>query len=165
MTNADHDHDDDYDDDADPGLGQEVEPASKPAVWGLVVMSAVFGLIGLATGFATVLGVTATAAGGDDTSGFGPMIVTAVSSLVLGLLLVAGAVLLWRAHRSSRVVISAAITLLTLSSLARMTLDSVTFISVIGTALSLLALVVMGYLLTSDDVRKHVDEGIPLRLR
>ena len=29
----------------------------------------------------------------------------------------------------------------------------------------ILAVVVMGYLLTSDDVRKHVGDGVPLRLR
>lgn len=157
MTNVDDDDIAEFD--------RSSEPNSRPAVWGLVAMSAAFGLIGLATGFATVLGVTATAAGGDDTSGFGPMVVTAVSSLILGLLLVGGAVLLWRAQKSSRVVISAAVTLLALSSVARMVLDTVTFISVIGTVLSLLALVVMGYLLTSDDVREHVAEGVPLRLR
>ncbi|MCD2263100.1 hypothetical protein K3888_10340 [Dietzia aurantiaca] len=131
----------------------------------LTGLSAGFGIIGVSIGFATVLGVTATASGGFDTSGFGPMIISAVSSLVLGLLLIVGAVLLWRAHRASLVVISSAVTLLALSSAARMVLDSLTFISVVGTVFSLLALVAMGYLITSDDVREHIREGVPLRLR
>ena len=131
----------------------------------LAGLSAGFGIIGVSIGFATVLGVTATASGGFDTSGFGPMIISAVSSLVLGLLLIVGAVLLWRAHRASLVVISSAVTLLALSSAARMVLDSLTFISVVGTVFSLLALVAMGYLITSDDVREHIREGVPLRLR
>src|SRR5699024_12452999 len=74
-------------------------------------------------------------------------------------------VLLWRANRASLVVIGAGVTLLALSTAARMIPDSVTFISVVGTVLSLLALVVMGYLMTSRDVREHVREGVPLRLR
>lgn len=137
----------------------------RPAAMVLTGLSAAFGIIGVAIGFATVLGLTATVSGGHDTSGYGPLVITAVSSLVLGLLLLSGAVLLWRAHRAALVVISAGVTLLALSSLARMVLDSVTFMSVIGTVFSLLALVVMGYLITSDDVREHVREGIPLRLR
>lgn len=143
----------------------DLEPPSKPAVWALIAMTAAFGLIGLASSFATIVGVTATAAGGDDTSGLGPMIVTAVSSMLLGALLIAGGILLWLARPSSRLVISSAVTLLALSSVARMMSDSVTFVSVIGTVLSILAVVVMGYLLTSDDVRKHVIDGVPLRLR
>ena len=39
-----------------------------------------------------MLGLTATASGGSDTSGFGPLVISAVSSLVLGLLLLVGAV-------------------------------------------------------------------------
>lgn len=149
------DHDYDYDPDHTP----------RPAAMLLVGLSTGLGIIGLSIGFATVLGVTATATGGSDLSGFGPMVISAVSSLVLGLLLIIGAVLLWRAHRASLVVISAGVTLLALTSLARMVLDSLTFISVVGTVFSMLALVVMGYLITSDDVRQHVREGVRLRLR
>lgn len=138
---------------------------ARPTAMALAALSAGFGIIGVAIGFATVLGVTATATGGSDTSGFGPLIISAVSSLVLGALLILGAVLLWRAHRASLVVISSGLTLLALSSLARMVLDSLTFISVVGTVFSLLALVVMGYLITSNDVREHVRDGVPLRLR
>lgn len=150
------------------GYGHEpsdLEPPSKPAVWSLVAMAAAFGLIGLASSFATILGVTATAAGSDDTSGLGPMVVTAVSSMALGALLIAGGVLLWLARPSSRLVIGSAVTLLALSSVARIVFDSITFVSVIGTVLSILAVVVMGYLLTSDDVRRHVSDGVPLQLR
>ena len=149
------DHDYDYDPDHTP----------RPAAMLLVGLSTGLGIIGLSIGFATVLGVTATATGGSDLSGFGPMVISAVSSLVLGLLLIIGAVLLWRSHRASLVVISAGVTLLALTSLARMVLDSLTFISVVGTVFSMLALVVMGYLITSDDVRQHVREGVRLRLR
>lgn len=131
----------------------------------LTALSAGLGIVGLSIGFATVLGVTATATGGNDLSGFGPMVISAVSSLVLGALLVGGAVLLWRARRSSLVVIGAGVGLLAVSSLARIVLDSLTFISVVGTVFSLFALVVMGYLITSDGVRQHVREGVRLRLR
>jgi hypothetical protein len=62
-------------------------------------------------------------------------------------------------------VIGTGVALLTLSSLARMVVDSLTFISVVGTVFSLLALVVMGYLIASDGVREHVREGVGLRLR
>lgn len=147
--------------DADHGPGH----TPRPAAMALAGLSAAFGMIGVSIGFATVLGVTATAAGGSDTSGMGAMMVSAVSSLVLGLLLIVGAVLLWRAKRASLVVIGAGVTLLALSSATRMVLDSLTFISVVGTVFSLLALVIMGYLITSDDVREHVREGVPLRLR
>ncbi len=147
--------------DADHGPGH----SPRPAAMALAGLSAAFGMIGVSIGFATVLGVTATAAGGSDTSGMGAMMVSAVSSLVLGLLLIVGAVLLWRAKRASLVVIGAGVTLLALSSATRMVLDSLTFISVVGTVFSLLALVVMGYLMTSRDVREHVREGVPLRLR
>jgi CHASE2 domain-containing sensor protein len=116
---------------------------------GLAGLAAGFGVIGMAIGFATLLGLTASAA----------------SAFVLGLVLVVGAVLLWRAHRAARIVIGAAVALLALSSLARMVVDSVTFISVVGTVLSLLALTAMGYLLVSPGVREHVRDGVPLRLR
>ena len=141
------------------------EHTNRPAALGLAGLSGGFGMIGMSIGFATVLGVTATASGGFDTSGFGPMIVSAVSSLALGLMLIVGAVLLWRAHRASLVVISAGVVLLTLSSLVRMVLDSLTFVSVVGTVFSLLVLVVMWSLINSDDVREHVRDGVPLRLR
>lgn len=137
----------------------------RPAAMLLTGLAAALGIIGVAIGFATVLGLAATASGGGGTAGFGPLAVSAVSSLVLGLLLLAGAVLLWRAHRASLVVISAGVGLLTLSSLVRTVLDSLTFISVVGTVFSLLALVAMGYLIASAGVREHVREGVPLRLR
>ena len=92
-------------------------------------------------------------------------VVWGVGLAILGLVLVVGAVLLWRAHRAARIVIGAAVALLALSSLARMVVDSVTFISVVGTVLSLLALTAMGFLLVSPGVRDHVREGVPLRLR
>lgn len=170
----DDDHSDDTRPDAGPAAsgdsgshGTDLDPdhTPRPAAMVLTGLSAALGTVGASIGFATVLGVTATAAGGSDTSGMGPMVVSAVSSLVLGLLLIVGAGLLWRAKRASRVVISAGLTLLAVSSTARMVLDSLTFISVIGTVFSLLALVAMGYLITSDDVREHVREGVPLRLR
>ncbi|MGX1769281.1 hypothetical protein ACWIFB_16230 [Dietzia sp. NPDC055340] len=166
MTVPEYDDDDNvHPDSAHPGAGRDPDHTPRPAAMVLAGLSAGFGIIGVSIGFATVLGVTATASGGFDTSGFGPMIISAVSSLVLGLLLIVGAVLLWRAHRASLVVISSAVTLLALSSAARMVLDSLTFISVVGTVFSLLALVAMGYLITSDDVREHIREGVPLRLR
>lgn len=139
--------------------------AQRPAAMGLTILAAGFGIIGMAIGFATLLGLTATATGGHDTAGFGPAVATAASSFLLGLLLVVGALLLWRAHRGARVVIGVAVTLLTLSSLTRMVIDSVTFISVVGTIASLLALTAMGYLLGSDGVRDHVRGGVPMRLR
>ncbi|MDV8000948.1 hypothetical protein [Rhodococcus sp. IEGM 1408] len=142
----------------------EYDSTPRPAALGLAGLAVAFGIIGVSVGFATLLGLTATASGGSDTTGFGPMAVTAASSLVLGLLLIAGAVLLWRAHRAARVVIGAAVTLLAASSLVRMALDSITFISVLGSVLSLCALAGMGYLLLSDGVRDHVREGVPLRL-
>lgn len=160
--------DDDKSDDDNtvhPDLDHDPEHTFQPAAMALTGLSAGLGIIGVSIGFATVLGLTATATGGSDTSGFGPLVVSAVSSLVLGLLLLVGAVLLWRAHRASIVVISAGVALLTLSSLARMFLDSLTFISVVGTVFSLLALVAMGYLIASDGVRAHIREGVPIRLR
>lgn len=167
-----HNHDDDdktvHPDlvhDPDLYLDHDSDHTPRPAAMALVGLSAGLGIIGLSIGFATVLGLTATATGGSDTSGFGPLVISAVSSLVLGLLLIVGAVLLWRAHSSARVVIGAGATLLTLSSLARMMLDSLNFISVVGTVFSLCVLVAMGYLLTLDDVREHVRDGVPLRLR
>ena len=143
----------------------EHDHTHPPAVMGLIILAAGLGIIGMAIGFATLLGLTATATGGHDTAGFGPAAVTAASSFVLGLLLVVGAVLMWRAHRAARLVIGVAVTLLALSSLARMVIDSVTFISVVGTIASLLALTAMGYLLGSDGVRDHVRDGVPMRLR
>ncbi|GAA4259658.1 hypothetical protein [Dietzia aurantiaca] len=165
MTVPEYDDDNVHPDSAHPGAGRGPDHTPRPTAMVLAGLSAGFGIIGVSIGFATVLGVTATASGGFDTSGFGPMIISAVSSLVLGLLLIVGAVLLWRAHRASLVVISSAVTLLALSSAARMVLDSLTFVSVVGTVFSLLALVAMGYLITSDDVREHIREGVPLRLR
>lgn len=135
----------------------------RPAALGLTGLAVGLGIIGVAIGFATLLGITATASGGDTTE-YGPMAVTAASSLALGVLLIVGAVLLWRAHRAARVVIAVAVALLVVSSLARMVVDSVTFISVLGSVLSLCALVAMGVLLASDGVRDHVREGVPLRL-
>ena len=155
----------DDDDTAHPGLDHDSDHTPRPAAMALAGLSAGLGIIGVSIGFATVLGLTATASGGSDTSGFGPLVISAVSSLVLGLLLLVGAVLLWRAHRASLVVIGTGVALLTLSSLARMVVDSLTFISVVGTVFSLLALVVMGYLIASDGVREHVREGVGLRLR
>lgn len=142
----------------------ENEHTPRPAALGLAGLSVAFGIIGVAIGFSTLLGITATATGGSDTTGYGPLAVTAASSLVLGLLLVGGAVLLWRAHRAARAVIGTAVALLALSSLVRMVLDSVTFVSVVGSVVSLLALAAMGSLLFSDGVRDHVREGVPLRL-
>lgn len=141
------------------------EPTSRPAALGLTALAVGFGIIGISIGFATLLGITATASGGMDTTDYGPMALTAASSLILGIFLIVGAALLWRAHRVSRVVIGAGVALLVLSSLVRMALDSLTFISVIGTTVSLLMLAAMGSLLFSEGVREHVREGIPLRLR
>lgn len=141
------------------------ERAPRPAVLGLAGLTAGFGVIGMAIGFATVLGVAATASGGRSAGGLGPAVVSAATSFVLGLLLVTGAVLLWRANRAARAVIGIAVALLALSTLARMVLDSITFISVVGTTLSLVALAAMGYLLVSDGVREHLRAGIPVRLR
>lgn len=143
----------------------EHDRTPRPAALGLTGLAVGFGMIGVSVGFATLLGITATASGGNDTTDYGPMALTAASSLVLGLLLISGAVLLWRAHRAARVVTGAAVALLAVSSLARMALDSISFLSVLGSAFSLCALVGMGYLLASDDVREHVREGVPLRLR
>ena len=136
----------------------------RPAALGLTGLAVGLGIIGVAIGFATLLGITATASGGGDTTEYGPMAVTAASSLALGVLLIVGAVLLWRAHRAARVVIAVAVALLVVSSLAGMGVDTVTFISVLGSVLSLCALVAMGVLLASDGVRDHVREGVPLRL-
>lgn len=137
----------------------------RPAVMGLMGMAVGFGIIGVSIGFATLLGIAATASGGDDTTDYGPMAVTAASSLVLGLLLIGGAVLLWRAHRTARVVVGAAVALLAVSSLVRVILDSITFVSVLGSVLTVLALLAMGYLLATDSVRDHVRGGVPMRLR
>lgn len=141
------------------------EPASHPAALGLVGLTVGVGVIGLSVGFATLLGVTATASGGADITGYGPTVITAASSFLLGALLIAGGALLWRAHRSARVVTGAAVALLTLSTLARMALDSITFMSVLGSVLSLCAVAGMVVLLTSAGVRDHVRAGRPLRLR
>lgn len=142
-----------------------VDHTARPGAFGLVALAAGFGIIGMAIGFATILGVTATASGGHDTTAYGPALVSAISSLVLGVLLVAGAVLVWRAHPRARVVLGTAVTLLLVSSLVRMAMDSITLMSVVGSVLSLLALAGMGSLLYSDDVREHLRRGIPLRLR
>lgn len=143
----------------------EHEHTPRPAALGLTGLAVGFGIIGVSIGFATLLGITATASsGGDDTADYGPMAVTAASSLLLGLLLIGGAVLLWRAHRAARVVIGVAVALLAVSSLARVILDSITFISVLGSVLTVLALLAMGSLLASDGVRDHVREGVPIRL-
>lgn len=150
----------------DHGAPASHEPTSRPAALALTGLSLAFGVIGVAVGFATLLGIAATASAGDDAAaGYGAMTLTAASSLVLGALLVAGAALLWRAHRWSRVVIGVAVSLLTASSLVRMVVDTVTFMSVLGTVLSLCALTVMVLLLTGDGVREHVREGTSLRLR
>ena len=137
----------------------------RPAVMVLAGLTTSFGVIGMAIGFASLLGLTATATGGHDTAGFGAATASAASSFALGLLLVVGAALLWRAHRGARVVIGSAVTLLALSSLARIVIDPVTFVSVVGTVLSLVALTVMGYLLASHEVRDHIRDGVPMRLR
>ncbi|AVZ38819.1 MULTISPECIES: hypothetical protein [unclassified Dietzia] len=137
---------------------------NRSAALGLTGLAVGLGIIGGAIGFATLLGITATARGGYDTAEYGPMALTAASSLVLSVLLITGAVMLWRAHRAARAVIGVAVTLLAVSTLARMVLDSVTFISVLGSVLSLCALVAMGLLLASNGVRDHVRDGVPLRL-
>src|SRR5699024_3113354 len=119
------------------------EPASRPAAFGLVGLAGGVGVIGMAVGFATLLGITATAAGGTDTSGYGAMALTAASSFLLGALLIVGSALVWRAHRSARVVTVAAVT----------------------SVLLLCALAAMLRLLRRDGVRDHVRAGDPLRLR
>lgn len=141
------------------------DPTSRPAALALTGLSVGFGIIGISIGFATLLGITATASGGTDTSGYGPMALTAASSLILGALLCLGGALLWRAHRRARVVVGVAVALLVVSSLARMAVDSVTFMSVLGSVLSVCALTGMALLLTSDGVREHIRSGTPLRLR
>ena len=141
-----------------------LDHTARPAAFGLVAMAAAFGMIGMALGFATLLGVTATASGGHDTTGYGPAVVSAVSSFFLGVLLVAGAVLVWRAHRAARIVIWIGVILLVVSSLLRIAVDSITFMSVVGTVLSLVALAAMVSLLYSDGVREHLRRGQPLRL-
>ena len=141
------------------------DPTSRPAALALSGLAVGFGIIGMSIGFATLLGITATASGGADTSGYGPMAVTAASSLCLGVLLVVGGMLLWRAHRAARVVVGAAVALLLVSSVVRMAVDSITLMSVVGTVLSLCAVAGMVLLLMSDDVRDHVRSGVPLRLR
>ncbi|MEH6623194.1 MULTISPECIES: hypothetical protein [Dietzia] len=143
----------------------EFDRTPRPAALGLAGLAVGFGAIGVAVGFATLLGITATASGGNDITRYRPMAVTAVSSSALGILLIVGGVLLWRAHRWSRVVLGAAVALLAANSLARVVLDSLTFISVVGSIFSLLVLVTMGYLLASDSIREHVREGVPLGLR
>lgn len=119
----------------------------------------------MAVGFATLLGLAATANGGTETSAYGPMVFTGAAAFLLGVLLVAGGVLMWRAHRSARVVISIAVALLAASTLVRMAADTITLMSVVGSALSLCALVAMTLLLMSDDVREHVRSGTALQLR
>lgn len=141
------------------------EPTSRPAAFGLTGLAVGFGIIGMAVGFATILGIAATASGGGDTSGYGAMAVTAASSFLLGTLLVVGGVMLWQAHRRARVVIGVAVTLLAVSSLARMAVDTITFMSIVGSALSVCAVTGMVVLLTSDGVREHIRSGTPLRLR
>lgn len=141
------------------------EPSPRPAAFGLVGLAAGLGVIGASIGFATLLGIVATAAGGTDTSGYGPMALTAATSFILGAMLIVGAVLLWRAHRSARWVIGVAVTLLTVSTMVRMAVDDVTFMSVLGSVLSVCALAAMIVLLVGDGVREHVRAGIPLRLR
>ncbi|MFL0579820.1 hypothetical protein [Dietzia sp. 179-F 9C3 NHS] len=140
-------------------------PTLPGAVVGLVALAVGFGIIGMATGFATVLGITATASGGDDVAPYASMAAVAAFSLILGALLVAGGALLWRARRAALPVVGVAVTLLAVSSVARIALDEVTFVSVLGSVLSLAALVVMAMLLFSDTVREHVRAGRPLRLR
>jgi len=78
--------------------------------------------------------------------------------------LIVGGVLLWRAHRSSRVVIGVGLALLTVTTLARMVTDSITFSSVVGSAFSVCTIAAMGALLASAGVRGHVRAGVPLRL-
>ena len=89
-----------------------VDHTAPPGAFVLVALAAGFGIIGMAIGFATILGVTATASGGHDTTAYGPAVVSAISSLVLGVLLVAGAALVWRAHRRARIVLGTAVILL-----------------------------------------------------
>lgn len=141
------------------------EPLSRPAALGLTGLSVAFGVIGMAVGFATLLGIAATANGGTDITGYGAMALTGAASFLLGLLLVAGGVLMYRAHRSARVVIGVAVTLLAVSSLVRMAVDSITLMSIVGSTFSLCALIGMTLLLMSDDVREHIRSGIPLQLR
>lgn len=150
--------------DAESGTAEQ-GPNSRPAALGLVGLSVGFGIIGASVGFATLLGITATASAGTDTTDYGPMALTAASSLLLGALLIVGGFLLWRAHRSARAVIAVAVTLLAVSSVVRMMVDSVTFISVLGSVLSLCSLIAMVMLLTSEGVRDHIRAGRPLRLR
>ena len=138
---------------------------ANPAALVLVALSVGFGVIGVAIGFATVLGTAATASGDAPAGGYGPLIVTAASTLTLGVVLISGGVLLWRAARASRAVIGAGLALLAVSALVRMTLDTITFSSVIGGVFSACAIVGMGVLLASDGVRDHVRRGVPLRLR
>lgn len=137
---------------------------ARSAAFALTGLALALGVIGVSIGFATLLGIAATAAGG-DAAGYGTLAVTAATSLILGILLIIGAALLWRAHRSARVVIWVALTLLIVSSIVRILVDEVTFISVVGTVLSLCALTAMVTLLVGDGVREHVRAGIPLRLR
>lgn len=142
----------------------EHEAGSRNSALALAGLALAFGVIGVSIGFATLLGIAATAAGG-DAAGYGTMAITAATSLALGILLIVGAVLLWRAHRSALVMIGVALGLLTASSIFRILVDEITFISVVGTVLSLAALTAMIALMLSDGVREHIRAGVPLRLR
>lgn len=166
MTARDWNHDELPGDGGDHHRDAEEHTPAPQVVIGLGILCFGLGGVGVATGFATVLGLSATASGGDEVAGgFGALAAVAASSLVLGGLLIAGGVLLWRAHRTARVVIGAATALVAVSSLARIVLDEISFVSVLGSAFSLFALILMWRLLSSDGVRAHLDTGRPVRLR
>lgn len=166
MTARDWNHDELPYDEGDHHQEASGHSPAPQIVLGLGILCFGLGGIGMATGFATVLGLSATASGGAEVAGgFGALAAVAASSLVLGGLLIAGGVLLWRAHRAAKAVIGVATALVAVSSLARIALDEISFVSVVGSTFSVLALILMWRLLSSDGVRAYLATGRPVRLR
>lgn len=122
----------------------------------LVIVAAGIGGIGVFTGFATLLGTLATAAGDTADLDYGATLTTAGIAFLLGVGLWVSAYLMWRGARSAHVVLGIFTFALVLSTAWQMISDSLSFITVISTVMATVAIAFTFYLLLSPEVREHV---------
>lgn len=126
-------------------------------VLALVIVAVAIGAIGVFTGFAAFLGSAATATGPTPTDlDLGAVLFSAVFSFVLGVGLWCAAFLVWRRSRFALPLLFVLLALLLAQSLWGVMTGEVTFVSVVGTAASLLAIGATAMLALSEEVRDFV---------
>lgn len=126
-------------------------------VLALVIIAVALGAIGVFTGFAAFLGSAATASGPTPTDiDFAEVLMSAALGFVLGSALWVAAALLWKGSRFAVPLLLALLAVLLAQSLWGLVSEDLTFVSVVGTMASVLAVAVTAALALSRDVRDFV---------